>query len=77
MYTSEKIRNVGKDMKMSVSKAVHRSCNTNQSCVQKSENPCNFEKVYYFVFFVFATQNFDCFMIVILIKTFFVYLMTV
>ena len=37
-------------MKMAVSKTVHRSSNTNQSCVQRSQNPLNFEKVYYVVF---------------------------
>ena len=60
-------------------KPVHRSCNTNQSCVQRSWNTRNFEKVCYFVFYVFrlATQNLYCFMIVILTKTFFVYLATV
>ena len=35
---------------MPVSKPVHRSHNTNQSCEQRSRNPRNFEKVYYFVF---------------------------
>ena len=43
-------RNVGKDIEVPVSKTVHRSRSTNQSCVQRSQNPRNFEKVYYFVF---------------------------
>ena len=38
-------RNVGKDIKVPVSKPVHRSCSTNQSCIQRSRNPCDFEKV--------------------------------
>ena len=42
-----------KIIKVPVSKPVHRSRNTNQSCVQRSRNPRNFQKVYYFVFFVF------------------------
>ena len=33
-----------------MSKPVHRSHSTNQSCVQRSQNPRNFEKVHYFVF---------------------------
>ena len=43
-------KNVGKDIKVPVSKYVHRSSSTNQSCVQRSQNPCNSEKVYYFGF---------------------------
>ena len=43
-------RNFGKDIKVPVLKTVHRSRVTNQSCVQRLQNPCNFEKVYYFVF---------------------------
>ena len=37
-------KNVGKDIKVSVSKSVYRSSSTNQSCVQRSRNPHNFEK---------------------------------
>ena len=64
---------------MPVLKVVHRSRSTNQSCAQRSQNPRDIEKVYYFVFKVFrlATQNFYCFMIVVLMKTFFVYLAAV
>ena len=64
---------------MTVSKPGHRSRNKNQSCVQRSQNPRNFQKVYYFVFSVFrlTTQYFYCFMIVVLTKTFFLYLTTV
>ena len=29
---------------------VHRSRSTNLSCLQRSQDPHNFEKVYYFVF---------------------------
>ena len=42
--------NVGKDIKVPVLESVHRNSSTNQSCAQRSQNPCNFEKVYYFVF---------------------------
>ena len=42
-------RNVAKDIKVPVSKPVYRSPNANQSCVQRSRNPGNFEKVHYFV----------------------------
>ena len=34
---------------MPVLKPVHKS-STNQSYLQRSQNPCNFEKVYYLVF---------------------------
>ena len=43
-------RNVGKNIEVPVSKPVYRSHSTNQSCVQRSQNPRNLEKVYYFVF---------------------------
>ena len=43
-------KNVRKDIKVLVSKTVHKSHTTNQSCVQRSQNPRNFEKVYYYVF---------------------------
>ena len=42
-------RNVDKDTKVSVLKPVHRSCSKTQNCVQRSQNPCNFEKMYYSV----------------------------
>ena len=47
---------------MLVSKLVHGSLNTNQGCVQRSQNPCNFKKVHYFAFsvFRFAIQSFYC-----------------
>ena len=44
---------------MPVSKPVHRSRNTNQSCVQRSRNPRNFEKVYYFVFKFLDSQQYS------------------
>ena len=47
---NRKERDVSKDIKVPVSKAVHGSCKTNHSCVQRSRNPSNFEKGYYFVF---------------------------
>ena len=50
-------RNVGKDIEVHVSKTVHRSRSTNQSCVQRSQNPRNFEKVYYFVFKFLDSQH--------------------
>ena len=43
-------RNVSKGIKVPVSKPVHRSRSTNQSCVQRSRKSRNFEKVCYFVF---------------------------
>ena len=43
-------RNVDKDIKVPVFKAVHGSHNTNQSRVQRSQDPRNFEEVYYFTF---------------------------
>ena len=43
-------KNVREDIKVLVSKTVHKSHTTNQSCVQRSQNPRNFEKVYYYVF---------------------------
>ena len=43
-------RNGGKNIKVPVSKTVHRRSSTNQSCVQRSQNPHNFERVYHFVF---------------------------
>ena len=47
-----------KEMTAKISKCLcHRSCNTNQSCVQRSRNPCNFEKVYYFVFKFLDSQH--------------------
>ena len=33
-------RNVDKDIEVPVLKSVHRSSSTNQSCVQRSPNPC-------------------------------------
>ena len=68
---SRQERNVGKDLKVPVSKPVHWSHNTNQSFVQRLQNPYNFEKLYYFVFWVFrlTTQNLYCFMIAVLMKT--------
>ena len=75
MYASEKLdRNVSKDIKVPVLKCVHRSSNTNQSCVQRSQNPCNFEKVYYFVFKFLDSQHkisivYDC----LLMKTFHIF----
>ena len=51
-------RNVGKDIKNPVSKSVNRSSSTNQTCVQRSRNPRNFEKVYYFAFkFLFSLHK--------------------
>ena len=50
-------KNVGKDIKVPVSKSVYRSSSTNQSCVQRSRNPRNFEKVYYFVFKFLDSQH--------------------
>ena len=50
-------RNAGKDIKVPVLKPVHRSRNTNKSCAQKSQNPLNFEKVYYFVFKFLDSQH--------------------
>ena len=47
MYKSVYVRNVSKDITVSVSKPVHKSCSTNQSCIQRSQNPHDFEKVYY------------------------------
>ena len=35
----------------------HRSCSTYQSCVQRLQNPRNFEKVYYFVYKFQTTYN--------------------
>ena len=46
-------------MKMPVSKTVHRSSNINQSCVQRSQNPCNFEKMYYVVFKFLDLQQYS------------------
>ena len=43
-------KNVREDIKVLVSKTVHKSHTTNQSCVQRSQNPRNFEKVHYYVF---------------------------
>ena len=40
-------RNVYKDIKVPVWKPVHRSHSTSQSCIQRSQNPHNFEKVYH------------------------------
>ena len=59
---------------MPVLKPVHRSHSTNQSCVQRSQNPCNFEKVYYFVFKFLDSQHkisivYDC----LLMKTFHIF----
>ena len=69
----------GNDIKVLVSKLVHRSRHTNQSCVQGSRNPRNFQKLYYFVFYVLrlGTQNSHYFMTVVLTKTFSGYLTTV
>ena len=60
---------------MPVLKPVHRSHSTNQSCVQRSQNLRNFEKLYYFVFKFLDSQHkisivYDC----LLMKTFFIYL---
>ena len=52
-------RNVGKDIKMSVPKPVHRSHSTIQSSAQRSQNPRNFEKLYYFIFKVLDLQQYS------------------
>ena len=52
-------RNDGHDIKVSVSKLVHRSRNTNQSCVQRSKNPRNIEKVCYFVIRFLQSQQYS------------------
>ena len=52
-------RNDGHDIKVSVSKPVHRSRNTNQSCVQRSKNPRNIEKVCYFVIRFLQSQQYS------------------
>ena len=57
MCTSESVRNVGIDIKVPVSKTVHRRGSTNQSYVQRSQNPRNFEKIYYFVFTFLDSQH--------------------
>ena len=59
------------DIKVRVSKPVHRSRSTNQGCAQRSQDPCNVDKLYYFVL-----QNLYYFMIVVLTKAFFIYLLT-
>ena len=59
MYTSYSKWNVGKDIKVPVSKPVHRSCSRNQSFVQRSRNPPNFEKVYYFFFKFLDSQQYS------------------
>ena len=43
-------KNASNDIKVPVSNHIQRSCSTNQSCVQRSQNPHIFEKVYYFAF---------------------------
>ena len=50
-------RNVGKDIKVPVSKPVHKSRRTNQSYAQRSRKPGDFEKLYYFVFKFLGSQH--------------------
>ena len=47
------------NIKMPVSKPIHRSRSTNQICVQRSRNCRNFEKVYYFVFKFLDSQQYS------------------
>ena len=79
MYTSEKARKkCWQRYQIPVSKSFHKCCSTNLRCIQRSQNPRNFEKVYYFVLkFLDSQHKISSFMIVVLMKTFFVYLMTV
>ena len=46
MYTSEQVRKKCQQRcQMPVSRPAHRSRSTNQSCVQRSQNSHNFEKM--------------------------------
>ena len=48
-------------IKVLVSKSDHRSRNTNQSCVQRSRNPSNFQEVYCLLSFKTRNTKFPLF----------------
>ena len=50
-------RNVDKDIKVPVLKPANRNHTKDQSFLQRSQDPRNFEKVYYFVFKFLDSQH--------------------